>query len=109
MHARLVRLRIQDGEMDRAAAIFEREALPQVRAQRGFVDALFLAHPSGLDAAIVILWREAADSDRLERHGFYRAQIAKFAPVFAAPPSPELYEVRVCAGGGPWGTGPNPS
>ena len=101
MYARLVRLRIRDNEVERAASIFELQALPQLKQQLGFVAAALLVQPPATGAAIMIMWRERWHSERLERDGFYREQIAKFDSVFAAPPEAELYEVRVWTGYGP--------
>lgn len=98
MYARLVRLHVKEGQLDRAAAIFKERALVELQQQPGFVGALFLSQAPEPDGAIIIFWREREDSLRLERQGFYRAQIAKFESVFAAPPEPALYEVRVWAG-----------
>jgi hypothetical protein len=96
MYARHVTLRIAPESIDRAVDIFQVEVLPLLRTEPGFRDALMLTGAAG-DGVIAIFWNTAEDSQRLEDAGFYRTQIAKFAPVFAAPPEPRLLEVRCWA------------
>jgi hypothetical protein len=100
MYARHVTLRIAPGSVDRAVEIFAHEVLPLLGLQTGFRDALMLTGAGG-DGVIAIFWSCAEDSQRLEDAGFYREQIAKFAPVFAAPPEPRLLEVRCWVGAQP--------
>lgn len=93
MHARHVTFRTKAGRAKDAVAIFENAALPLLRDQEGFQGACMLMDPTSGEGVIMILWKEAHHSRRLEAAGFYQQQIARFADVFVEPPRPVLFEV----------------
>jgi hypothetical protein len=99
MFARHVTLQLQSGHLAEAGCIFGGSALPLLRQQPGFVDACMFGDDDGGIGIIVIFWRQAEDSQRLETNGFYRTQIAKFADVVIAPPQPALLAVVVSPAG----------
>lgn len=95
MVARHVTLRLRPGGLAAAHRIFAGDALPLLRQQQGFVAACLCGDEAEGLGVIAIFWRQAADSQRLEANGFYRAQIAKFLPVLHEPPKAALLHVEV--------------
>ncbi|GAA5534163.1 hypothetical protein [Deinococcus aluminii] len=80
MHARVVTVQIRQGRGD-IVGIFRAALVPARREQAGFCGARLLT--------------DAAQMRVNEASGFFREQLARFAPVLSAPPSAERYEVSV--------------
>ena len=96
MHARVTLLEIDTlrATVPAAVALFEREVLPELRAQDGYRGVVVLATPEG-KAALASFWDTEAQADAGIVNGFYAEALARYVTLFAAPPGRERYEVVV--------------
>jgi heme-degrading monooxygenase HmoA len=96
MHARLTLLEIDTvrGTVAAAVDLFEREVLPELRAQPGYRGVFVLTTPEG-KAALVSLWDTEEQADAGAPTGFYADTLERYVTLFAAPPGRERYEVLV--------------
>ena len=56
MFARKVSVRLKPNSLDRFTNLIEREILPWVRRQKGFLDLITLALPDGSEVATISFW-----------------------------------------------------
>jgi heme-degrading monooxygenase HmoA len=96
MYARVTLLEIDTmrATVPGAVALFEREVLPDLRAQEGYRGVLVLATPEG-QAALVSLWDTEDQAEAGAPAGFYAETLQRYVTLFAAPPGRERYEVLV--------------
>jgi heme-degrading monooxygenase HmoA len=96
MHARVTLLEIDTvrGTVAAAVDLFEREVLPELRAQHGYRGVFVLTTPEG-KAALVSLWDTEEQADAGAPTGFYADTLERYVTLFAAPPGRERYEVLV--------------
>jgi heme-degrading monooxygenase HmoA len=96
MHARVTLLEIDTvrGTVAAAVDLFEREVLPELRAQPGYRGVCVLTTPEG-KAALVSLWDTEEQADAGAPAGFYADTLERYVTLFAAPPGRERYEVLV--------------
>jgi heme-degrading monooxygenase HmoA len=96
MHARVTLLEIDTvrGTVAAAVDLFEREVLPELRAQHGYRGVFVLTTPEG-KAALVSLWDTEEQADAWAPAGFYAETLERYVTLFAAPPGRERYEVLV--------------
>lgn len=97
MFARCVTMQGRPETMDQARTIFNDSVIPAARQQPGFEGALFLTDPATGKGMSVTIWATEADMQAGERNGFLQAQIAKFGPLLAGPPTRELFVVAAQA------------
>lgn len=71
--------------------------LPAAKAQKGFKGAFFLADRGTGKGISIALWETETDMMASEASGYYQAQLAKMAPILAAPPVTEHFDVAVQA------------
>jgi heme-degrading monooxygenase HmoA len=69
--------------------------MPVSKQQQGFKGAFLLTDPNTGKGVSITFWETEADMRAGEASGYYQEQIAKFAQVFAGPPTREGYEVSV--------------
>lgn len=97
MFARMTTVQVRPDAMDQAISIYRDSVIPAAKAQQGFISAsMFTDQASGKGVAITI-WQTMEDLQAGETSGFYQEQVAKFAPLFTAPPVRESFEVSVPA------------
>jgi heme-degrading monooxygenase HmoA len=94
MHAKVVTFQIQPGKKEEAVRLFKEYVIPAAKKQKGFNAGLLLTEPGTGKGISIGLWNSEADIRASESGGFYQGWLAKFADVFASPPSRELYEVN---------------
>ncbi len=97
MYARVTQLEIDSVRIsiDDVVARFERETLPEVRAEPGYRGLFVLTTPGG-KAALMSLWDTEEAAQTADR--FYTAELAKYVTLFRVSPGREAYEVAICDG-----------
>lgn len=93
MHARVVHVQVQVGKVDEATKIFRDSVIPAAKQQKGFRSATMLVDAASGKGMAVTLWETEGDLKAGEASGYYQEQLAKFAPIFTAPPTREVFEV----------------
>jgi heme-degrading monooxygenase HmoA len=63
--------------------------------QKGFQGANLLIDRNTGTILSISTWATRADLEATEASGWYREQVAKFAKIWAEPPTREIYEVAV--------------
>ena len=94
MYARVTQLEIDTmrATVPAAVVLFEREVLPELQAQDGYLGVYVLATPEG-QATLVSFWDTEEQADAGDRPGFYVEALQRYVTLFAAPPGRERYEV----------------
>ncbi|GMA15227.1 hypothetical protein E5F05_01325 (plasmid) [Deinococcus metallilatus] len=95
MYARVVMVMIRQGKTEGTVEIFQDALIPVLREQAGFRGARLLTDANSGKGLMITLWESEAQMRANEASGFFREQLARFAPVLSAPPSAEHYEVSV--------------
>ena len=95
MYARVVIAEVQPGKMSEASNIFRDSIKPAAKQQKGYKGGYFLTDAKTGKAMSIALWETEADMTAGESSDYLREQVAKIAPVLAAPPITEHYEVSV--------------
>jgi heme-degrading monooxygenase HmoA len=95
MYARVTTTQMQPGKTEEAIRIYRDSVLPAAKQQQGFKGVFLLTDPNTGKGVSISLWETEADMRAGETSGYYQEQIAKFAQVFAGPPTREGYEVSV--------------
>ncbi len=95
MYARVTTVQTQPGKREEAIRIYHDSVVPAAKQQHGFNGAFLLTVPNTGKGLSISLWETEADMIAGETSGYYQEQIAKFAPLLAAPPTREGYEVSV--------------
>ena len=93
MHARIVTLQVQPGQMDDLNAIFQDEVVPEVRQVAGFKSLTLLEDRKASKAMMISVWESEADMKASETSGFFQAQLQKFSAITVGSPLREAYEV----------------
>lgn len=96
-HARVTTVQIQSEKIDEANSIFHDSVIPAAQAQKGFRAARLLVDSAPGKGMTITAWDSLEDLQANESSGFYQEHLAKFAPLFAAAPTRETYEVSVQA------------
>jgi quinol monooxygenase YgiN len=97
MHVRVTRVQLQPDKVDEAIRIYQDSVVPAAKQQPGFHSTqLITDRTSGAGMAITV-WESEAALLAGESGGYYQEQVAKFAPLLAAPPVREVYEQSVSA------------
>jgi hypothetical protein len=94
MYARVTLLELDPVRLavDDAVEMFERELVPQLRAQDGYQGAYVLTTPEG-KALLMTLWGTEEEADAAASTGFYAEQLGRYMALFKAPPGRERYRV----------------
>ena len=96
MHARVSTAQYQLDKLDEGIQIYRESVLPEMRQQPGFKGVMALVDRSTGKAISLSLWGTEADA-RASGVGsaYMQANLAKLAPLVAAAPIIETYEVVV--------------
>jgi heme-degrading monooxygenase HmoA len=97
MIARVTTVQISPDKAAEATNIFQNSVLPAAKAQRGFRTGYMLTDAASGKGMSVTIWDSLEDLQANEANGFYQEQVAKFGPLFTAPPIREIYEVGASA------------
>jgi heme-degrading monooxygenase HmoA len=95
MYARVVTVQSQPGKTEETTRIYRDSVMPVSKQRQGFKGAFLLTDPNTGKGVSITFWETEADMRAGEASGYYQEQIAKFAQVFAGPPTREGYEVSV--------------
>lgn len=95
MYAIAVSSQIQLDKVDEAASIFRDSVVPAYQQMSGFKNALLLIDPATGKGLGISVWETEADRTAVQTSGALQEQMAKFAAVLAAQPTPGAYEVKV--------------
>jgi heme-degrading monooxygenase HmoA len=95
MYAIAVSSQIQIDKIDEATSIFRESVVPAYKQMSGFKNAMLLIDPATGKGIGISLWESEADRTAVQTSGALQQQLAKFAAVLAAPPTPYTYEVKV--------------
>jgi ketosteroid isomerase-like protein/heme-degrading monooxygenase HmoA len=95
MFTRLTIAQIKSGKMDELAKIYAEGIVPAARSQKGYQGAYLLTNKETGKAISITVWDSEADAIANEQSGYYKEQVAKAAPCFAAAPDREGYEIAV--------------
>ncbi len=101
-HTRVTVAQVQPDKMDEGIKIFRDAAMPQQKQQPGYKGkkqqpgykgALLLVDRATGKAMVFSLWQTEAEMKASEQNDHYRKQIAKFAHLFTAPSTQEVFGV----------------
>jgi quinol monooxygenase YgiN len=87
--ARNVHFQIKSGKEQEFATLFEKDVLPMLRKQSGFVEEVTLVNPKGAHA--ISLWDNRQNADTYQT-ATYPQVLAKLTPVIEGTPTVEIYE-----------------
>jgi quinol monooxygenase YgiN len=97
MYVRVTTIQLQPGKVDEAIRIYQESVIPAAKQQAGFHSTSLLIDRTANKAIAITSWASEADMKANEASGYYQEQLAKFAPLFAAQPVRETYEVGASA------------
>jgi hypothetical protein len=97
VYARATQLEIDCIRMSMTDAVdmFERQVVPALREQPGYVGVVVLTTPEG-KAMLVSLWK--TEEQARTESPFYSGELAKYVALFRSPPGREAYEVALVDG-----------
>lgn len=95
MHARVTTGQFPLEEMDEAVRIYNDDAVPAMREQRGFEGVLMLVDRETGKGISISLWSSEAEMLVGEQSSYYRTQIAKFSQLLLQAPDTDHFEVAV--------------
>ena len=87
--ARNVHFQIKSGKEQEFTTLFEKDVLPMLRKQSGFLEEVTLVNPKGAHA--ISLWDNRKDADAYQT-ATYPQVLAKLTPVIEGTPTVETYE-----------------
>ena len=87
--ARNVQFRIKVGKEQEFAGLFEKDVLPMLRKQSGFLEEVTLVNPKGVHA--ISLWDNRQSADAYQT-GTYPEVLSKLTTVIDGTPTVETYE-----------------
>jgi hypothetical protein len=70
MFARKVSVRLKPGSLREFASLIEREILPWLRKQEGFLDLIILALPDGSEVATISFWDQEGNAQAFNSSGY---------------------------------------
>ena len=87
--ARNVQFQIKNGKEKEFAGLFEKDVLPMLRKQNGFLEEVTLVNPKGVHA--ISLWDNRQSADAYQT-ATYPQVLAKLTTVIDGTPTIETYE-----------------
>jgi quinol monooxygenase YgiN len=97
MQARVTHVQVRVDKIDEAISIYRDSVVPVAKAQNGYRATYMLVDRATGKGMAITVWDSLETLQASEGSGYYQEQLAKFAPVLAAPPTREVYEVSVQA------------
>ena len=88
-YARNVQFRIKSGKEQEFNGLFEKEVLPMLRKQSGFLEEVTMVNPKGAHA--ISLWDDRKSAD-VYQTTTYPQVLAKLTTVIEGTPTVETYE-----------------
>jgi len=93
MYVRVLRAQFHVEKIAQAEQLYWKSLIPAAKQQKGFRNAYLAVDRATGTGISLTFWETEADLTASETNGYFQEQLAKFAPVFAAPPTREAYEV----------------
>lgn len=93
MLARVTVIQGRPDTMTEATKIFDESVVPAAKQQKGFSGALFLSDPATGKGMSITMWETEDDLKAGENSGYFKEQVAKFAPLLAGPPARDVFVV----------------
>jgi quinol monooxygenase YgiN len=87
--ARNVHFQIKSGKEQEFTGLFEKEVIPMLRKQHGFLEEMTLVNPKGANA--ISLWDDRKSADTYQT-ATYPQVLAKLTTVIEGTPKVETYE-----------------
>ncbi len=87
--ARNVHFQIKSGKEQEFTSLFEKDVLPMLRKQSGFLEEVTLVNPKG--AHSISLWDNRQNADTYQTATYPQA-LAKLTPVIEGTPTVETFE-----------------
>ncbi len=86
MFARQTYFTVPPEKIKEMRKIYEKEIIPEVKAQKGFVN-IFLLEPTGKTDEFIslTLWQKETDAEKYEKSGKYQELVGKLKPVLTKP------------------------
>jgi heme-degrading monooxygenase HmoA len=94
MFARVTVIQGRTEAMGEATKIFNDSVIPAAKQQKGFKGAMFLSDPATGKGMSITIWDTEEDLKAGESSGYFKEQIAKFAPLLAGPPTRDVFVVE---------------
>lgn len=92
MFARSVSIRLKPNSVAEFTQMIEKEALPQLRKQRGFQDEITFVAPGGAEVVGISLWDQKENADAYGRDA-YPGVLKALGKVVEGTPQVRTYEV----------------
>jgi quinol monooxygenase YgiN len=92
-HAAVHFAQLPPDKLDEGITIFRDSVVPELRQFKGFKGALLLVNRQTGKSMTIGVYDTEDEVKAVEHSGEYRRQVAKFAHLFSAPPTREVYEV----------------
>jgi heme-degrading monooxygenase HmoA len=94
MHVRAATVQIQSGKIQEGIDAYNNSVVPAQKAQKGYQGSYLMTNAGSGNCLAISVWESEADMLAGESSGgYYQEAIAKFASIFAAPPTLEHYEL----------------
>lgn len=87
--ARNVHVQIKNGKETELNTVFEKEVLPMLRKQDGFLEVVTLVNPKGTQ--YISLWADRKNAETYQT-GTYPQVLAKLTPFIEGTPTVETFE-----------------
>jgi heme-degrading monooxygenase HmoA len=97
LQARVTHVQARADKIDEAIGIYRDSVVAAAQAQKGYRATYMLVDRATGKRMSITVWESLEALQASEGSGYYQEQLAKFAPVLAAPPTREVYEVSVQA------------
>jgi len=92
MFARRVYMHLKPNSVTQFTQKIEKDVIPALRKQKGFLDEIVFVAPSGTEAFAISLWDRAESADAYNRESYH--EVAKIlTTVIEGPPHVETFNV----------------
>lgn len=89
---RIGRFTAQADKIEELCRIYERDAIPAIRAAEGNISAALLQREDAADTFLAVtVWRTRDDAELYDRSGQAQQMVGKIKHAFAGPPVLETY------------------
>ena len=89
---RIGRFQARTDKIEELCRIYERDAIPEIRAAEGNISAALLQRDGAADMFLAItVWRSRDDAELYDRSGQAQQVVGKIKHAFAGPPVLETY------------------
>jgi len=91
-YVRSGRFKAQTDKIEELCRVYEREAIPAIRAAEGNISAALLQQEGAAEMFLAVtVWRSRNDAELYDRSGQAQQMVGKIKHAFAGPPTLETY------------------